>query len=83
MDVEKNNNKDKNDKKNENEVEKNKINIKELVKRLYYAPTQKKFGLFDVKKNLKLTEYIALHFAKQKQKMNKIEIIKNPYIEQN
>ena len=80
MDVEKNNKKDK---KHENEVEKNKINIKELVKRLYYAPTQKKFGLFDVKKNLKLTEYIALHFAKQKQKMNKIEIIKNPYIEKN
>ena len=59
--------------------EKNRIPIKEIVKRLYYIPTKKKFGLNDIKKNLKLTEYITLNFAKQQQNMNKIEFILNSY----
>ena len=41
-----------------------KINDIEIIKRLYYAPTRKKFGLQEIKKRLKLTEYIALTYAK-------------------
>ena len=41
-----------------------KINDLEIIKRLYYAPTRKKFGLQEIKKRLKLTEYIALTHAK-------------------
>ena len=63
--------------------EKNRIGLQEIIKRLYYIPTQKKFGLNDIKKNLKLTEYIALNFAKQKQSMNKIEYILNSHKEKN
>jgi hypothetical protein len=47
-------------------VNKNKISLKEIVNRLYYTQTQKKFGLKEIKKNLKLTEYVALNFAKEK-----------------
>ena len=56
-------------------VNKNKISLKEIVNRLYYTQTQKKFGLKEIKKNLKLTEYVALNFAKEKlflNQMNKI-----------
>ena len=42
-----------------------KINDIEIIKRLYYNPTRKKFGLQEIKKRLKLTEYIALTHAKK------------------
>lgn len=42
-----------------------KINDIEIIKRLYYAPTRKKYGLQEIKKRLKLTEYIALTHAKK------------------
>ena len=73
--------KNKNNDKGEFIEEKERIPTKEIVKRLYYVPTQKKFGLNDIRKNSKLTEYIALNFAKQKINLNKIEFILNPYID--
>ena len=51
----------------------NKTSIKEIVKRLYYKQTQKRFGLKEIKKNLKLTEYIALNFAKEKLFLNQMD----------
>ena len=68
-----------NDKGETIEEEKARIPTKEIAKRLYYIPTQKKFGLNDIRKNLKLTEYIALNFAKQKLNLNKLEYILHPY----
>ena len=56
-----------------------KPDTKEIIKRLYYKPTEKKFGFNDIKKNLKITEYVALNFAKQKLKSNKLENILKPY----
>ena len=37
----------------------------EVIKRLYYIPTRKKFGLQEIRNRLKLTEYIALTHAKK------------------
>ena len=37
----------------------------EVIKRLYYIPTRKKFGLQEIRNRLKLTEYIALTQAKK------------------
>lgn len=59
-------------------MDKERIHTKEIVKRLYYAPTHKKFGFNDIKKNLKLTEYVALNFAKQKLYFNRIDRILKP-----
>ena len=56
-----------------NELIKDKINMKDIVQRLYYAQTQKKFGLSDIKRNLKLTEYVAFNFAKKKLYWNIID----------
>ena len=66
-------------KKLEDEVKKNRIDTQEIVKRLYYLQTRKKYGINDIRKNLKLTEYVVLHFAKQKLHLNKINQIFNPY----
>lgn len=57
----------------EEECKKNRIDTQEIAKRLYYKPTQKKFGFNDIKKNLKLTEYIVLNLAKKKLNLNRIE----------
>ena len=66
-------------KKLEEDIEKNRIDTNGIVKRLYYIPTQKKFGLNDIKKNLKLTEYVALNFAKRKQNLRELESMFNIY----
>ena len=58
---------------NANELIKDKINMKDIVQRLYYAQTKKKFGLSDIKRNLKLTEYVAFNFAKKKLYWNIID----------
>ena len=52
-----------------------KINDIEIVKRLYYNPTRKKFGLQEIKKRLKLTEYIALTHAKKNIYKNEVRKI--------
>ena len=59
-------------------LDKERIHTKEIVKRLYYEPTHKKFGFNDIKKNLKLTEYVALNFAKQKLYFNRIDRMLKP-----
>ena len=48
------------------EKTKNCTNEIDIIKRLYYIPTTKKFGLQEIKNRLKLTEYIALTNAKKK-----------------
>ena len=50
-----------------------KYNLTEIVKRLYYNPTRKKFGMQEIKNRLKLTEYIALNFAKNTLQQNEIK----------
>ena len=45
-------------------IKKEKISDAEIIKRLYYIPTRKKFGLQEIRNRLKLTEYIALTNAK-------------------
>ena len=50
-----------------------KYNRTEIVKRLYYNPTRKKFGMQEIKNRLKLTEYIALNFAKNNLLQNEIK----------
>ena len=50
-----------------------KYNMTEIVKRLYYNPTRKKFGMQEIKNRLKLTEYIALNFAKNNLLQNEIK----------
>ena len=52
-----------------------KINDIEIIKRLYYDPTRKKFGLQEIKKRLKLTEYIALTHAKKNIYKNEVRKI--------
>ena len=47
------------------------------VKRLYYIPTRKKFGLQEIRNRLKLTEYIVLTHAKNNIYKNKIKQIIN------
>ena len=69
--------KEKNGRKMSQNFEKNKNskNGIEIIKRLYYIPTRKKFGLQEIKNRLKLTEYIALTHAKNniyKKEMQKI-----------
>ena len=51
----------------------NKYNMTEIVKRLYYNPTRKKFGIQEIKNRLKLTEYIALNFAKNSLQQDEIK----------
>ena len=57
----------------ENQLIKDKMNLKDIDQRLYYSQTQKKFGLSDIKRNLKLTEYVAFNFAKKKLYWNIID----------
>ena len=57
----------------ENQLFKDKMHLKDIVQRLYYSQTQKKFGLSDIKRNLKLTEYVAFNFAKKKLYWNIID----------
>ena len=57
----------------ENQLIKDKMHLKDIVQRLYYSQTQKKFGLSDIKRNLKLTEYVAFNFAKKKLYWNIID----------
>ena len=47
-------------------------NETDIIKRLYYIPTRKKFGLQEIRNRLKLTEYIALTHAKNKVYKNEI-----------
>ena len=51
------------------------INESEAIKRLYYLPTRKKFGLQEIKNRLKLTEYIVLTHAKNNIYKNNIKKI--------
>ena len=51
---------------------KNPKNDTDVIRRLYYIPTRKKFGLQEIRNRLKLTEYIALTHAKNKIYKNKI-----------
>ena len=46
-------------------IKKSKKSNVEIIKRLYYIPTRKKFGLQEIKSRLKLTEYFALTHAKK------------------
>ena len=48
--------------KSKNSKTKNKTDV---IKRLYYIPTRKKFGLQEIRNRLKLTEYITLTRAKK------------------
>ena len=48
------------------EKARNIYNKTDIIKRLYYLPTRKKFGLQEIRNRLKLTEYIALTHAKKK-----------------
>ncbi len=56
---------------------KNSKNESEAIKRLYYIPTRKKFGLQEIRNRLKLTEYIVLTHAKNNIYKNKIKQIIN------
>ena len=56
---------------------KNSKNESEAIKRLYYIPTRKKFGLQEIRNRLKLTEYIVLTHAKNNIYKNKIKQIVN------
>jgi len=66
---------------NEDGLIKDKMNIKDIIKRLYYAQTKKKYGLNDIKRNLKLTEYVALNFAKNKVYWNLIDSTLKSYLD--
>ena len=61
-----------------NKEVKNRLETKDIIKRLYYDQTQKKFGLDFVKRNLKLTEYVTLNFAKKRLYLKRIDNILNP-----
>ena len=64
-----------------NDLINDRVHSKDIVKRLYYAQTQKKFGLSDIKRNLKLTEYVALNFAKKKLYFNLIDQVLKFHLE--
>ena len=49
----------------------------DAIKRLYYIPTRKRFGLQEIKNRLKLTEYIALTHAKNSIYRNAIKQLIN------
>ena len=59
-------------------INKKKRNSKDLLQRLYYKHHVKKLGLDEVKRNKKLTEFIALNLAKKKSRMKNFEGILNP-----
>ena len=61
------------EKENEKLKPKKNSNINEMVKRLYYKPTRHKFGLDEIKKYSKLTEYIAIDVAKRNILLNKMK----------
>ncbi len=49
--------------------------LNEIIKRLYYKHTDKKFGFDVIKERCKLTEYVTLSFVKKK--LLKIKLKKN------
>ena len=57
---------DNKDKANNNKTKKKKTNFENMVQRLYYKYHFKYLGFEEVKRNKKLTEFIALNFAKKK-----------------
>ena len=59
-------------------INKKKRNSKDLLQRLYYKHHVKKLGLDEVKRNKKLTEFIALNLAKKKSRLKNFEGILNP-----
>ena len=67
---------------NAKELFKDKLQMKDIVQRLYYAQTQKKFGLSEIKRNLKLTEYVAFNFAKKKLYWNIIDQVLKSNLEE-
>ena len=63
--------------KNDHQNKKKKFS-KDAIQRLYYKYHLKKLGFNEVKRNKKLTEFIALNLAKKKSKMQNFEKILNP-----
>ena len=63
----------KNKEKEKIKLKKNNNNIYEIVERLYYKPTRRKFGLNEIKKYLKLTEFVAIDVAKRNILLNKMK----------
>ena len=59
-------------------INKKKRNSKDLLQRLYCKHHAKKLGLDEVKRNKKLTEFIALNLAKKKSRLKNFEGILNP-----
>ena len=59
-------------------INKKKRNSKDLLQRLYCKYHTKKLGLDEVKRNKKLTEFIALNLAKKKSRLKNFEGILNP-----
>ena len=56
-----------------NKTNKKKVNFENLIQRLYYKYHAKYLGFEEVKRNKKLTEFIALNFAKKKMLRKYIE----------
>ena len=56
-----------------NKINKKKVDFYNLIQRLYYKYHLKYLGLEEVKRNKKLTEFIALNFAKKKAMRKYIE----------
>lgn len=61
-----------------NKSKKKKINFDDTIQRLYYQHHIKFLGLGEVKKNKKLTEFIALNFAKKRNVIKNFESLLNP-----
>ena len=61
-----------------NEQNKKKSSLKEVVQRLYYKYNLKKLGFKEVKRTKKLTEFIALNLAIKRSRTKNFEEILNP-----
>ena len=61
-----------------NEQNKKKSSLKEVVQRLYYKYNLKKLGFKEVKRTKKLTEFIAFNLALKKSRTKNFEDILNP-----
>ena len=66
-----------------NKINKKKINYEDTIQRLYYRYHIKNIGLDEVKRNKKLTEFIALNFAKKKNMIKNFELLLNPIKKRN
>ena len=66
-----------------NKIKKKKTNFEDTIQRLYYKHHIKYLGLNEVKKNKKLTEFIALNFAKKKNIIKNFELVLNPIKKRN